>query len=123
MRVFIMDNHRPIHLENIYSAHNVVIFDNQADIEDNQYDMPSDGSILSSGDEANDDDDDDISSQEDVNEENDEEEEKDSDEEVSYEFAATNTHTHSHITNLWMKITGSTAIANINTHLFEYRHR
>lgn len=57
LRCFILDNQRPIHLANVYSRHNVVIFDDEIgsknegendndDIYDNRS-IPSNGSILS----------------------------------------------------------------------------
>lgn len=58
LRCFILDNHRPIHLKNIYSRHNVVVFDenfqpNDPDFED---DVPSEASEMSSvADESSDD--------------------------------------------------------------------
>lgn len=57
MRCFIFDNHRPFHLENIHSRHNVVIFDDGFD--DNDELAPVDGSDLSSGFDRTTDDDDD----------------------------------------------------------------
>lgn len=64
LRCFIMDHHRPIHLANIHSEHQTVVFDSD-DIDDDG--IPSDGSILSAGEmdttseeEEEDDDDDDI---------------------------------------------------------------
>ena len=52
LRCFILDNHRPIHLANVYSRHNVVIFDSSKgntsdDDEEDNDSIPSDGSILS----------------------------------------------------------------------------
>lgn len=44
LRCFILDNHRPIHLKNYYSKHNVVVFGGPSDFQD----IPSDGSELSS---------------------------------------------------------------------------
>jgi cell division control protein 45 len=58
VRCFILDNHRPMHLANIHSRHNVVVLDNgTVDING----IPSDGSDLSddSGDEDEEGDDDD----------------------------------------------------------------
>lgn len=50
MRVFILDNHRPLHLANIYSKHSVVVFDDNYDAgEDDSDSLPSDGSELSGG--------------------------------------------------------------------------
>lgn len=53
LRCFILDNHRPLHLANIYSRHSVVVFDDrlsQADEQEGyQDDVPCDGSDLSGG--------------------------------------------------------------------------
>ncbi len=63
IQVFILDNHRPIHLKNKYSDFNVVVFDSAADSDLVNY--PSDGSDLSDSDffdesdEEDEDDDDD----------------------------------------------------------------
>lgn len=46
IRCYILDSHRPFHLANIYSRHNIVVFAESA-IEDNENDFPSDGSELS----------------------------------------------------------------------------
>ena len=49
--MFILDNHRPLHLANIYSKHSVVVFDDTFD-PSGEYDMdslPSEGSDLSGG--------------------------------------------------------------------------
>ena len=66
LRCFIMDNHRPFHLANIHSRHNVVVFDDFVDGDGYGDEFPSDGSMLSSGldddtdgDDDNDDDEDD----------------------------------------------------------------
>jgi hypothetical protein len=69
-RIFILDNHRPVHLANIYSRHQVVVFDDETEIrDDEQYTkgeanyVPSDGSTVGStvseGDSGSDNDDDD----------------------------------------------------------------
>jgi hypothetical protein len=58
IRCFITDNHRPVHLANIHSNHNVVVLNDGSITED----FPSDGSDLSadtSQSSSNDDDDDD----------------------------------------------------------------
>lgn len=66
IRCFIIDNHRPYHLANIHSNHSVVVF---RDTTEEDYEGPSDGSDLSSGDdmsssdEDDDDDDDDFDQQ------------------------------------------------------------
>ena len=67
-RCFVLDNHRPFHLSNLYSRHNVVLVDDA--INENADDdsvTPSDGSVLSldsaassDDDGESDDDDDDI---------------------------------------------------------------
>ena len=61
-RCFILDNHRPFHLANIHSRHNVVVFDHSEEIEEDNQDaaLPSDGSELSgaSGDDTSEEDDD-----------------------------------------------------------------
>lgn len=60
IRCFIIDNHRPVHLANIHSNHNVVVLNDGSISED----FPSDGSDLSvdnsqsSSNEDNDDDED-----------------------------------------------------------------
>lgn len=56
VRVFILDNHRPIHLANIYSRHNIVVFEDGL-IPDNviSTDYPSDGSELSADNDTDDD--------------------------------------------------------------------
>lgn len=73
-----MDNHRPFHLRNIHSRHNVVLFDDENEIEydEQEQHIPVDGEDISSGDEDMDDDDDDeedddknISDEEEVEEE------------------------------------------------------
>ena len=83
LRIFIMDNHRPIHLENIYSKHNVVLFDNQADIEEDErgFHLPSDGSIVSSGDDKDEDDDNSSNEDVDIDEDDNDEDEDEFDEE------------------------------------------
>lgn len=43
-----LDNHRPIHLKNIYSRHNVVIFDDTLLDADDEQDVPSEASEMSS---------------------------------------------------------------------------
>ena len=53
VRCFIMDNHRPFHLANIYSAYAVVVFDDSALSMSNT--IPEDGSDLSDIDESDDD--------------------------------------------------------------------
>lgn len=53
MRCFVLDNHRPLHLANVYSRHSVVVFDDTyssyEDMDDEAHDivLPSDGSVLS----------------------------------------------------------------------------
>ena len=47
VRVFVMDNHRPFHLANVYSRHNVVLFDDIENVDNDNDDIPSDGSELS----------------------------------------------------------------------------
>jgi cell division control protein 45 len=47
-RCFILDNHRPVHLANIHSNHQVVVLNDGSIVDDN---VPSDGSDLS-GDES-----------------------------------------------------------------------
>lgn len=55
VRVFILDNHRPLHLANIYSKHSVVVFDDSYDAgEDDAESLPSDGSELSGGNSSSD---------------------------------------------------------------------
>ena len=44
IRCIIFDNHRPIHLANKYSRHNVVVFDDETEMEMESNDMPSSGS-------------------------------------------------------------------------------
>ena len=68
VRCFILDNQRPIHLANVYSRHNVVVFDDNQEgntrTEHNENDsMPSDGSVLSldSNDSTSDEDEDTLS--------------------------------------------------------------
>ena len=62
IRCFIIDNHRPVHLANIHSNHNVVVLNDGSISED----FPSDGSDLSvcntqsSSNDENDDDEDDL---------------------------------------------------------------
>ena len=52
MRCFILDNHRPIHLSNIYSNFNVVVFDGDDELAIEEDDnIPSDDSDISLGDE------------------------------------------------------------------------
>lgn len=61
-RCFILDNHRPFHLANIHSRHNVVIFDDSQEIDDDHHNgvIPSDGSESSgaSDDDTSEEDDD-----------------------------------------------------------------
>ena len=62
-RCFIMDNHRPFHLANVHSRHNVVVFDDLQEMEEDQHNqvIPSDGSDLSGdsdGDDTSEEDDD-----------------------------------------------------------------
>lgn len=45
MRCFLLDNHRPLHLSNVYSRYNVVVLDDGSIRND---DLPSDGSDISS---------------------------------------------------------------------------
>lgn len=49
MKCYIFDNHRPIHLANIYSMENVIVFMDPSEL-DNA--IPSDNSDVSSFDEA-----------------------------------------------------------------------
>lgn len=58
VRCFILDNHRPIHLANLYSRHSVVVFDDTFDPYDDDGDqnIPCDGSDLSGGLSSSDDD-------------------------------------------------------------------
>ena len=50
MRCFILDNHRPLHLANIYSRHSVVVFDDTfMPEEDDMESLPCDGTDLSGG--------------------------------------------------------------------------
>eukprot|EP01040_Poterioochromonas_malhamensis_P020538 gene20538-24542_t len=74
LRCFIMDHHRPIHLKNVYSRHNVVVFDENYDenYEDDD-DIPSEASVMSS-EIADDSDDDSLKSDEDEEEVADEDE-------------------------------------------------
>ena len=58
MRCFILDNHRPVHLANIHSRHNVVVLDNESM---NWEDIPSEGSDLSDPEDSSSDDDSDES--------------------------------------------------------------
>ena len=63
-RCFIMDNHRPFHLANVHSRHNVVVFDDLQEMEEDHHNqvIPSDGSDLSGdsdGDDTSEEDDDD----------------------------------------------------------------
>ena len=57
MRIFVVDNHRPFHLENIHSPWNVVVFDDIGTIEvENAYDfIPSGGDDLSESFDLNED--------------------------------------------------------------------
>lgn len=71
-RCIIFDNHRPLHLANIHSRHNVVVFDDVQEIETDN--LPSDNS----DDEYNNKSENDTSEDED----DDEEEEEDGDDEV-----------------------------------------
>ena len=65
MRCFIMDNHRPLHLANIYSRHSVVVFDDTYDVNGDEEEggggdtgsIPCDGSDLSGGISSSDSDD------------------------------------------------------------------
>jgi cell division control protein 45 len=43
-RCIIFDNHRPLHLANIYSRHSVVVFDDASEIENDSAYIPSDHS-------------------------------------------------------------------------------
>lgn len=52
-----MDNHRPFHLDNIYSRYNVVVFDDESEIREGISYIPSDGSDVSSEGESSDEDD------------------------------------------------------------------
>jgi cell division control protein 45 len=47
LRCYILDNHRPIHLKNIYSRHSVVVFD-EADANEVEDDLPSEASEMAS---------------------------------------------------------------------------
>lgn len=69
LRCYILDNHRPIHLKNIYSRHNVVVFDD-ADANDIEDDLPSEASEMAS--DVGDDDMDLESSDEEVDEDDEE---------------------------------------------------
>lgn len=79
VRVFVMDNHRPVHLSNIYSRYNIVVFDDMngenIDIDDT---IPSDGSVLSASEQSSSssssDDDEDDEEEDEVNDEEEEEE-------------------------------------------------
>ena len=51
VRCFIIDNHRPIHLSNIHSRHNVVVFEDETSILLDEALIPDDGSDLSDADE------------------------------------------------------------------------
>ena len=86
VRCFILDNHRPLHLANIYSRHSVVVFDDTFDPQGDEYenegggqDVPCDGSDLSGG----------ISSSdgESSSEEEEDEEEEEIYDEVSIQFS------------------------------------
>ena len=69
--MFILDNHRPLHLANIYSKYSVVVFDDTFNPEDGDYDedsLPSDGSDLSGGISSSDSDSDGMESEEDEEE-------------------------------------------------------
>eukprot|EP01035_Chromulina_nebulosa_P018949 gene18949-24757_t len=48
IRVLILDNHRPMHLANVYSRYNVLIFDDVSDVHSIENDelYPSDGTVL-----------------------------------------------------------------------------
>jgi len=61
LRVFVLDNHRPFHLANIYSRYSVVVFDDTFDElqEEGLESIPSDGSDVSGELSSNEDDDDD----------------------------------------------------------------
>ncbi len=57
-RVFLLDNHRPLHLKNVYSRHTIVVFDDTIEPTDfdadNQYDdIPSEASNVESMSESN----------------------------------------------------------------------
>lgn len=74
MRCYILDNHRPIHLKNIYSRHNVVVFDD-ADANEIEDDIPSEASEMAS--DVGDDDMDLESSDDEVDEDDEEFDEED----------------------------------------------
>jgi cell division control protein 45 len=59
VRIYVLDNHRPFHLANIHSLHNVVLFDDVDAIAEDEGDIPSDGSMLSSDEDKTSSDDDD----------------------------------------------------------------
>lgn len=74
MRCYILDNHRPIHLKNIYSRDNVVVFDEEF-YPDDDNDLPSEASEMSSV--VGEDDSGLESEEDDFDEEDDEEEDED----------------------------------------------
>ena len=90
-RVYILDNHRPFHLKNIYSRHNVVCFDETTEEYEDNDDIPSEASVMSSNvaddsdldslkseeDEMDEDEDDDIDGAEELEGEGDREGEED----------------------------------------------
>ena len=81
LRCFILDNHRPIHLGNIYSLHNVVIFDDESEINADRDFIPSDASDISSGEDRSDEE----SSDEEDKDDDEEEEEEEVDEQIDEE--------------------------------------
>jgi hypothetical protein len=64
MRCYVFDNHRPFHLKNVYSRHNVVVFDERMVDEEDEDDIPSQASEMSS--QVSDSDLDSMKSEEDV---------------------------------------------------------
>ncbi len=57
VRCYVLDNHRPVHLANIRSRYNVVVFNDESIEKDG---LPSDGSDLSDPDNLDDEDEDDV---------------------------------------------------------------
>ena len=53
-RCIIFDNHRPLHLANIYSRHSIVVFDDAIEIENDSAYIPSDHSDAEEASESDD---------------------------------------------------------------------